>query len=688
MVGRIVCDRHIDSEATEMNRQKQIRQAPGRYKLKGLTVAGLGLALGACSSPPMKPGDYHLVADASATLEATRPSQDAIPPIVQSPMMPPAPREGPELETYSVVVSNTDIRELLFAMARDARINVDVHPAVTGRVTINAIEQTLPQILNRLSRQIDLRYEFDGANLVVSPDEAFVRHYPVDYVNISREAMATTSIATQISSAGGSALEGAGGGQTNNNSTTQIVNASSNQFWKTLVANLEKLLGEGAVQAGTGSDAGPASAPGGAAASNAAPGGADGSAGQSGASQSPTGSRSSVFANAETGIVTVWASNARQERVQEYLDRVMRSARRQVLIEATIAEVQLSEAYQQGVNWQKLRLDGTGWSFQQQPNGTQSLSTGAAPLSGPGGINFPRTGGTLPGGAALDGAANASMGVLSYLKSTGTGNIGFALSLLQSFGKVKVLSSPKISVLNNQTAVLKVVDNRVYFTIDVQVTPGSDTTAPLVTYTSKPNTVPVGFVMSVTPQIKDTGTVTMNVRPTISRIIGFVNDPNPALAQNNVISRIPEIQTREIESILKVDSGNVAVMGGLMQESIDDQTDAVPGPGNIPLLGELFRYRNDNSRKSELVIFLRPVVITDASMEGDYSGLKSLVPGKDFFTKPTGMPVPRSWRGTATDEPTVDKPAADRVHTGGSESTRQALSTLDQANPDARQVSQ
>jgi general secretion pathway protein D len=247
--------------------------------------------------------------------------------------------------------------------------------------------------------------------------------------------------------------------------------------------------------------------------------------------------------------------------------------------------------------------------------------------------------------------------VLRYLNSGSNGDIGFALSLLQSFGNVKVLSSPKISVMNNQTAVLKVVDNRIYFTIGVQVTPGTDTTAPLVTYTSTPNTVPVGFVMSVTPQIKKTGAVTMNVRPTISRIIGFVNDPNPALAQNGVTSRIPEIQTREIESILKVASGDIAVMGGLMQESVSDNTDAVPGPASLPFVGGLFKYRNDSATKSELVIFLRPVVIRDASLEGDYSGFKKLQPDKDFFRKQDKLPLPRAWQKQA--EVTEDDARAD-----------------------------
>lgn len=625
------------------------RSAPGPAKLLALVL------LAGCASAPDPAGNYHLLDKADARM-APPPLASGVPEPVRTPMVPPPPRNGPTLETYSVVVNQVEISDLLFAMARDAKINVDVHPAIQGKVTLNAIEQTLPQILSRLSRQVSLRYEFDGENLVVMPDAPFVRHYPIDYVNISRVAKASTSIATQISSTGGNG----GGSEGNNNSTTQIVNESSNQFWNTLIANVRTLIG---ADESTGSSESSGDSGGGAQATS--DGGTGGEQATGGGTSQPSDSSSAsgsaavpgslskaVIANRETGIITVRANQEDHERVREYIDQVMNSARRQVLIEATIAEVQLSEAYQQGVNWQKIRLDGSGWSFVQQPGGTDPLSTGAAPGSGPGGINFPNnlSGGNLPGGATANGAATPSLGVMRYLRSGSDGDLGAALSLLQSFGKVKVLSSPKISVLNNQTAVLKVVDNRVYFTIDVQVTPGSDTSAPLVTYTSTPNTVPVGFVMSVTPQIEGSGMVTMNVRPTISRIIGFVNDPNPALAQNNVISRVPEIQTREIESIMKVATGDVAVMGGLMQETVDDQTDAVPGPANIPFVGELFRYRNDNARKSELVIFLRPVVIRQASMDGDYRHLKSLQPKEDFFRKPDRLPLPRHWRRPGNDE--------------------------------------
>jgi len=150
----------------------------------------------------------------------------------------------------------------------------------------------------------------------------------------------------------------------------------------------------------------------------------------------------------------------------------------------------------------------------------------------------------------------------------------------------------------------------------------------------------VGFVMSVTPSIDEAGMVMMNVRPTISRIIDYVNDPNPALAQARVVSQIPEIQTREIESLMRVKSGDIAVMGGLMQDNTNNTSDEVPGLGRIPWVGNLFKYKNNTHTKSELVIFLRPVVIRDASLDGDFNAYKPMaqrdgvLPGSPGTTAP------------------------------------------------------
>ena len=141
-----------------------------------------------------------------------------------------------------------------------------------------------------------------------------------------------------------------------------------------------------------------------------------------------------------------------------------------------------------------------------------------------------------------------------------------------------------------------------------------------LTFTSEINTVPVGLVMSVTPQISNNGTVSLNVRPTISRIVGFAVDPAPRLAGADFDNLIPEIQVREIESLLQVLDGNTVVLGGLMQNEEESKKDGVPGLSRIPGVGKLFSYTRDRLVKTELVIFIKPTIIENGTPPAD--GLK------------------------------------------------------------------
>jgi len=589
--------------------------------------------------------------------EAPRPA-GLIPDTVQQSLSLPQPTASAKVETYSVTVHKVPVQSLLFALARDAGMNVDIHPQIEGTVTLNALNQTLPQLLSRISKQVDMRYEIDGKNLLVLPDAPVWRNYKVDYVNMARSTSSSVNIATQISTAGGASnnasnpVQGsAGGSGGNNNSTSLVVNRSENNFWYSLEKNIRDLLrettlndkltdplaqlnqqlatlqtqGQSSQAQGQGQGQFPnqgaangapmtgqygtqpyqAPMPGQPAAGNYGNNNAGASNAATDASGAPLpklankGESSSVVVNVEGGLIAVRATGRQHEKVSEFLDLVLHSAKRQVLIEATILEVRLSNEYQQGINWSRL----TGnLRLNQQQVGSPALPSGVTP-------------GTTPG-----------IFVLNYLKDS----FSTTIQLLESFGKVKVLSSPKISVLNNQTAMLKVVDNNVFFTIKVTpaVISSTGTVTTPATYESKLETVPVGFVMSVTPQISDSDEITLNVRPTITRIVGYVQDPNPALATANVQSRVPVIQARELESIMKVSSGQVAVMGGLMQDSVDNLKDGVPGLSSLPVVGNLFSYRNETSSKTELVIFMRPVVVKDASIDGDYRDYRYLLPGQ------------------------------------------------------------
>ena len=170
-------------------------------------------------------------------------------------------------------------------------------------------------------------------------------------------------------------------------------------------------------------------------------------------------------------------------------------------------------------------------------------------------------------------------------EDAGGKDINVVVKLLRNFGDIKVLSSPKIMTLNNQTAVLKVVRNVVYFEVDVEpaiVLAGGDA-AQQVAVDTTAKTVPVGLVMTVTPQINENDAVTLNVRPTISRVSQFVPDPNPELGA--IPNNVPQIQVQEMESVLQINNGQIAVLGGLMQDTVRQDSNSIPLLSDIPLLG-------------------------------------------------------------------------------------------------------
>lgn len=591
-----------------------------------LTLLSLLLAGCATPPPPLLPG--HLTKEPGQIPPLAQPSVETalgIPALSSGAPRLPAPRAVVPQETYSVVVSNVSAQTLLFALARDAKLNLDIHPSITGNVTLNALDQTIHELLDRVARQIDMRYELEGKNLFVLPDSPFLRLYKVDYPNITRESLSSTGSESQVATTGQGAVTGTG-----NSSSTSIRNTSNNRFWTTLTENVRDLLRETDKVIETTAGAAPAAAPAPVAATPAtAISSALGAAGAAARSLTGVGATpaavvppqplyreaASVIANPETGVISVRATGKQHARVREFLDQVVGSARRQVLIEATIVEVALANDYQQGVNWQVIR---------------NAVATGGTQL----GLSL------LPGGgtALATGVNPPFLGTFSAFRTGSKTDIGAAVRLLESFGKTRVLSSPKVSVMNNQAALLKVVDNKIYFTISVTPATFSETgrqTSPAV-YTTTINTVPVGFLMNVTAQIGDDEEITLNLRPSVSRITSYANDPSPALALAGITNRIPEIQTREFESIMKVRDGETAVLGGLMQDDQSNVTDQIPGVGNVPVVGELFKLRSNQANKSELVIFLRPTILRDSSIDGDASFIRSQLS--------IGTPVPAGRR--------------------------------------------
>jgi len=548
--------------------------------IKSSLLFGLLAVAGCGASNPPQVSDGHLMID--------EPAVESIPEAVAHVAVLPRPEQRPDLETYTVVVHDVPIRELLFSMARDAKLNLDINNDIEGSVTMNAIDQTLPKILDRISQQTNIRYQLVENTLRVQADTPYLKMYSIGYLNMARLSSGTVEVSSEISSTGLADVEGGAsggsGGKSGNDSSSIVQNTSNNQFWKSLTINISSIIGE-AVKAGKSEN---------------------------------VDTSDKVIVNRESGMIAVKATAKQHAQVQGFIDRVLDSVQRQVLIEATIAEVRLSDRYQAGIDWTLVTTD---------PNTTATQDL-------------------------LGGNLGQTPFFSFNIADTVNGNpLNVTLKALETFGDVKVLSSPKVMAINNQSALLKVVDNEVYFTIDVEAVPGSVNQNSTVAIDTNVNTVPVGLVMAVTPFIDENEVVTLNVRPTISRIIGFVADPNPALAEADVTSEIPVIQVREIESVLKIENGDTAVIGGLMQDMIDKKMSGVPILSSIPFLGALFRYQDDEYVKSELVIFIRPVVTHDASLTGDFKEYRKYLLEELHVENKNKLETARvSERGSSEDE--------------------------------------
>ncbi|MBE0492945.1 MAG: type II and III secretion system protein [Thiomicrospira sp.] len=567
------------------------------FRVHLVILLSLLFGLVACSGQPVNNNDRGLetankpsVTDGHLTAQS-RPiesiSDSSVPSIVSARAYNIPPKPEVSLPSYSLTAFDAPVHEIIYRLSEMSGYEVDIWPGVEGKLTINAINQPLKSILKRISDQLDLIVDVDKDLIQVKPDKAYWKHYRIDYVNIKRSSRDSIVMNMTV---GGSVNPTQGGQSTGSRSSVEV--ASVHDFWSTLRSSLLSMTYDRTTR----------------------PGGSSITAGQANVlnvAQSPdlTGSfdsgsnvnpnrsiqnnSSTVVINPEAGLVLVYATNKRHHQVQHYIDSITQRSERQVMIEASVVEVVLSENHQSGIDW--------------STSGFRNLSNREALMA-------------LPGAEPMaDNVFTATLG-----NDVGL-DLNVGLKALEEYGDVQVLSSPKIMAVNNQTALLKVVDNQVYFTIDVSrstSTAGTD-----VTYSTSVHTVPVGFMMSMTPFVSDQREVSLNIRPTISRIIGRVNDPNPDLFEVGAVSSIPIVQEREMETVLKLRDMQTAVIGGLIEDRQDNLESGLPWLSRIPIFGNLlFGYSERKTSKTELVIFIRPIIVDRPDIEsGDLKSFRSLL---------------------------------------------------------------
>ena len=560
-------------------------------RARPVAILGLALMSGCGQMPTQVPqSEGHI------TTTAPRAPGNILPPVRSSSYAVPAPKPTVKPQTYSVVVNDVPVKELLLALARDTRQNIDIHPGLTGTVSLNAINETLPAILERISKQVNMRVQQEGNVIIVQPDTPYFKTYRVNYVNMERASESRIGVTGAIASSGtgGTGSGGGGGGsQGTSESQTTVNTRSQNNFWELLRANIRSILSSTRALSDRADDR---------AARNEAlriqreeriaQAEAVARAGASAVPlfkevfqtrpELPGDALQDIVINPVAGTVSILATERQHQLVQQHIDSVMSAVQRQVMIEATIVEVVLSDAFQAGVNWSRI-----------------------------GGLTLVQT---LLGGF---GTGLTQGGNNAFTASYDGTDFNATVKLLQEFGNTRVLSSPKLMALNNQTALLKVVENIVYFEVSSTTTTpvqGGATTSTNTTAKS----VAVGVVMGVTPQINEDGRVTLTIRPTVSSVLRFVPDPNPDLARVGAQNLVPQVQTREMESVLQVGTGQIVVLGGLMRDQVTQNREQIPGADLLPApIGDFFRFRDNRASKTELVIFLRPTVITNPSLESD-----------------------------------------------------------------------
>jgi general secretion pathway protein D len=414
---------------------------------------------------------------------------------------------------------------------------------------------------------------------------------------MSTARKSVSDISTGITNSSGSG-GAAGAPSTNAGSTSKVDNTNDSDFWKDIDAGLKQLLAASDTYTPLASLDEPVAVP---EPPPPPPAPADGKAPavppppsslppslnvSSAPAAAPVKSAPASYSiSKETGIVSVFATERQHKLVQKFFDNYRRQSTTQVLIEAKVLEVTLNDQFATGIDW------------------------GAFNLPSPGFIVPDTTGGIFK---------------IALRTKIDGGDYKSILQALSQFGTVRSLSSPRVTVMNNQAAVVNVAENLVYFNIKATVTPATTNSSPTVSYDSTQESVPDGVLLNVTPTANpDTGEIILAVRPTVSKEVDTVNDPSVALnilgnggsAADVPNSPIPEMSVQEIDSIIKMQSGQTMVMGGLMKDANTVSQVGVPVLGDIPGIGILFHSHQDQVQKSELVIFLRASIVPGSNVE-------------------------------------------------------------------------
>jgi general secretion pathway protein D len=537
-------------------------------------------------------------AETKTALEEDNP----IPPLASVVLAPDAPEINSTKKVSLSITEDVDLKDVLVELARLAELELALDPNISGGIILSVRNRNVGDVLEMVADMAELKYSIDNGVLRVVRDHAYLAHYNVDYLNLTRSS--TGSVDTQTStggggSGGGSSSGGSSGGSSDSSGGSKINSGSTNtisleqdgDLWASVEKNIDAIVKSSVVSLKKASVASDSK-------ESEEDSGFDFSF-SSGSDASRSGDTTSSYSiNKQAGIISVFTTYRKHKSVQSYLDRVMTNASSQVLIEAKVIEVELNEAYSTGINW--TQISGNNFSF--GPNYANNMP------------------GVFSDGGLFAGTLAQTDSRLKFFKPN-KGHLseltGF-LDFLQGFGITRTLSNPRVTIMNNQQAVLTFAKNQPYFNIqantDTTTSAGGTTTSQ--TFDTELKTVPIGVILALQPSINvDTNEVTLHIRPTLTTQTGELNDPSIKLNQptSTVENKIPIVQVREMDTVLKSKSGDVMVIGGLIQHVDQSADKGVPFLQEIPILGNLAKQTGKNTKVTETVILLKAVIVPPRS---------------------------------------------------------------------------
>ncbi len=457
-------------------------------------------------------------------------------------------------ERFDIQAQDVDAVAFFTSLVQDTEFSVAIHPEVSGSISLNLKQVPLHEVFEVVSDLYGFDIQRKGMVFRIYPAGMRTETFAVNYLLMKRIGATQTSInsggVSQAAGQNGTSNSGGqgnfsgnnlgganplGGNNTNANGTN-IATSTDTDFWGNLKETMQSLVGNENGRA--------------------------------------------VVVSPQAGLVTVRALPEEIKMVRQYLQTSEEHVKRQVVLEARIIEVSLSDDYQQGINW------------------TEVLSH-----SGDTDFKFSTTGSIAGNGIS---AALGGMTSLSFVNKDFSG----VISLLSTQGNVQVLSSPRVTATNNQKAVIKVGDDE-YFVTDVSnqstITAGATSSAPNIELTPFFS----GIALDVTPQIDSEGSVLLHVHPSV--IETQEQEKIVTLNEEQFVLPLAQSNIRESDTVIRANSGEIVVIGGLMQSVIKNSDSKTPLLGDIPILGNLFKSKRDVEQKKELIILLKPTVVAEGT---------------------------------------------------------------------------